>query len=88
MKSRRNMPESLETVTSGRFGNRSAIFLENNISMTSQLSLNFAWVACVSLRDKHQKELQPASEHSVTLVFKIHSTSTLNHLIIVLFSWI
>ena len=82
------MPESLETVTSGRFGNRSAIFLENNISMTSQLSLNFAWVACVSLRDKHQNELQPASEHSVTLVFKIHSTSTLNHLIIVLFSWI
>ena len=40
MKSLRNMPESLETVNSGRFGNRSAVFLENNSSMTSQLSLN------------------------------------------------
>ena len=34
------MPENLETVNSGRFGNRPAIFLENNSSMTSQLSLN------------------------------------------------
>ena len=40
MNSLRNMPESLETVNSGRFGNRSAIFLENNSSRTSQLSLN------------------------------------------------
>ena len=40
VKSLRNMPENLETVNSGRFGNRSAIFLENNRSMTSQLSLN------------------------------------------------
>ena len=34
------MPENLETVNSGRLGNWSAIFLENNSSMTSQLSLN------------------------------------------------
>ena len=32
--------KNLETVNSGRFGNRSAIFLENNSSITSQLSLN------------------------------------------------
>ena len=35
-----SMPESLETVNSGRFGNRSAIILENNSLMTSQLCLN------------------------------------------------
>ena len=34
------MPENLETVNSGRLGNRSAIFHENNSSMTSQLSVN------------------------------------------------
>ena len=34
------MPENLETVNSGRFGNPPAIFLENSSSMTSQLSLN------------------------------------------------
>ena len=34
------MPENLETVNPGRFGNRTAIFLENNSSMTSKLSLN------------------------------------------------
>ena len=32
--------KNLETVNSGRFGNRTAIFLENNSSMTSKLSLN------------------------------------------------
>ena len=36
------MPENLKTVNSGRLGNQSAIFLENNSSMTSQLSLNIA----------------------------------------------
>ena len=41
MKSLKNMPESLETVTVVVLGNLSAIFLENNnSSMTSQLSLN------------------------------------------------
>ena len=40
MKSLRNTPDSLKTVNSGRFGNRSAVFLEENSSMTSQLSLN------------------------------------------------
>ena len=34
------MPESFETANPGCFGNRSAIFLENNSSLTSQLSLN------------------------------------------------
>ena len=40
VKSLRNTPENLETVNSGLLGNRSAIFLDNNSSMTSQLSLN------------------------------------------------
>ena len=40
MKSLQNLSESLEMVNSGRFDNRSAIFLENNSSMRSQLSVN------------------------------------------------
>ena len=41
MKTPRDVSESLETVNSGRFDNRSSIFLENNSYMTSQPTLNF-----------------------------------------------
>ena len=40
---------------------------------------------CVTNLKTSCRSMQAPSEHSVTLEFKIHSTSTLNHLIIVLF---
>ena len=54
------LPESLETVNSGRFGNRSAIFLNNDSPMTSQLSLNVAIFQIVQLFCELQTRMRSA----------------------------
>ena len=69
MKSLRNMPESLETVT-GRLGNLSAIFIEKNSSMTSQLSLNLGiFRTSVSLSYLQDREAEQVKKEAYSVVF-------------------